>query len=599
MMAKNETNSDHARGRLAWPLAKFGAVALALALSCTESADPDLGFHLATGRAVLANRSIPAQNVLSFAEPNHPWLDHSALSSVALELAYRAGGFVGTRLLQASITALIALFVMGAARRLGARPGIAFFFCALGAWAAAFRFVERPLIFSNLALAAALWTYAVLHERISQAQNDRLKLPCVGAGLAMALGAQLHAGAIFAVAILTAMALGLAIEPWTARYKKPFVDAYVARRAALGLFLATAAALVVAAAMLAMYHPFGVAVLSVPFRIGFDAYLLEHIVEFRAAYELPFRVLAPFWLFFVLAVAVVGANIKRAPLPLLVPVVAGFALAIRHGRFVDLAWITAAPALATLASESLSPLRRENLFASGILVAALLDRTAVAPMKIGPSAAVWPMPLFDVVQSKHLDGPSFVQDGWAGPFLARFWPKERVFFHPVFEAYSKEHIELYQSVRYGEKGWEETFDKYDIQVVLMKHTSEREREFQLGKPNLRQHLAANPGWALLAFDEFGALWVRRNGKNAGALDNLPSMVDPDRGSFVARPKLSRRGLETLLQQGPVTVRLMLLLAVARADDGDRQGVKELLERVARESPDDPRFETTRAFLMKH
>lgn len=586
------------QGPLAWLFARIGAVGLVLALSMTQSADPDLGFHLATGRAVLAAHAIPARNVLSFAEPNHPWLDHSALSSVVFELAYRAGGFVGTRILQISIVVMIALFVMGTARRLGARPAMAFFFCALGAWAAAFRFVERPLIFSNLALAAALWAYSVGQERMISSRHEQVTLPFVGAGLAVAIGAQLHAGAIFAAAILTGMALSLALEPLTARYKNPFVDKNVARRAALFVLLSTIGALVVGAGMLALYHPFGAAVLGVPFRIGFDAYLLEHIVEFRAAYELPLRVLAPYWLFLALAVIVVAANAKRAPLPFVVPILVGFALALRHGRFVDIAWIAAAPPLAALASRRLSPWRWEKVFAAGIFVVSSIDRSMVVPMGMGPAPAVWPIPLFDIVQNTNLKGPSFVQDGWAGPFLARFWPHERVFFHPVFEAYSKEHVELYQNVRYGLPGWEETFDKYDIQFVLMKHTSEREREFQQGKPNLRQRLAANSGWALLAFDEYGALWVRRSGKNAEFVGDAPSLVDPDVGAFAGRPKASRRGLETLLQRGPVTVRLMLLLAVARADDGDRPGVKELLDRVGREAPEDPRFETTRAFLMK-
>ena len=228
--------------RFAWLLARIGAVALVLVLSFTQSADPDLGFHLATGRAVLAAHSIPAQNVLSFAEPNHAWLDHSALSSVAFELAYRVGGFVGTRILQSSIVAMIALFVMGTARRLEARPAMAFFFCALGTWAAAFRFVERPLLFSNLALAAALWAYSVGHERMVRGRNEELTLPCVGAGLAITIGAQLHAGAIFAASILTGIAVGLALEPLTVRYKKPFVEGNLARRAALILSLSTVGA---------------------------------------------------------------------------------------------------------------------------------------------------------------------------------------------------------------------------------------------------------------------------------------------------------------------------------------------------------------------
>lgn len=590
--------NDRRSDKRPWALTKIALGALVTLLAVTESVDADLGFHLATGRAVLAQGAIPARNVMTFAEPDHAWLDHSALSSVALELAHRAAGLRGTLALEALLLVATALFVLGAARRLGARPAVAAAVCALGAWAAAFRFVARPLLFSNLALAAALFACAVALERARAAEHKRAAIAASGAGLSLALGAQLHAGAVFVAIALVGMAAALALEPFVRRKTAPFLERDLARRGALVLLGAALGGIVAAGALLTLYHPFGVRVLSVPFRIGSDPYLGKHIVEFRAPYELPLRVMAPFFLYLAVAAVVVVASLRKAPLPLLLPIVFGFSLALRHGRFVDLAFVAGAPALAALASARLPRLPKEPAVAIVIALAAVLDRTSIAPPKIGLAAAVWPTPLFDAVDHAGIRGPAYVQDGWAGPFLERYWPRERVFFHPVFEAYSDEHAHLYQSIRYGEPGWEEALDRYGVALVIMKHTSEREREFQHEKPNLRQHLAASKSWAIAALDELGAVWVKRDGPNAAVAKELASGVDPDRMAFIGHPRAARAGLEVLYERGPRSVRLMILLAMARADAGEHESAKALLDEAETMAPDDLRVDRARRALLR-
>ncbi|WP_236604873.1 tetratricopeptide repeat protein [Sandaracinus amylolyticus] len=566
-------------------LATLGALALVAVLATNESADPDLGFHLATGRAVLTTGAIPATNVLTFAEPDHPWINQQWLPATAFTLAYDGAGFAGTLLLRIALVVATAAFVLAAARRLGASPELAAAACALGAWAAAFRFVERPLLASNLALAIVLWSCA------GALRSPRPLVHVAIAGLVASIAVHLHAGAIFSLIALLVLAISLALEPLAARLvgREPLPRA---REGALALVVATLGAIALAAITLALYHPHGLAVLGVPLQMASDPYLGEHLIEFRPPWDQPLRVMWPYWALVITSVLVVIAAWRRAPLPLVAMIALGLAISMRHARFADLAWIFVAPSLAALASS----LRVPSALAVVIAIVALVDRSAIAPPAIGPAAAVWPAPLFDAVEQQHIVGPAYVQDGWAGPFLARFWPRERVFFHPSFEAYSDSHFRLYQSIRYGEPGWDRALDDAGVQLVVMKHTSPRERAYQQGRPNLRQHLAASDAWALVAFDELGMVFVRRDGPNAAIAARSPSFVDVDRMAFTRRPRESRAGLEQIAERGPWSVRLALLLAIARADAGDDEGARALLDSAAGTTPDDPRIAAARRVI---
>ncbi|AKF07601.1 hypothetical protein [Sandaracinus amylolyticus] len=566
-------------------LATIGALVLVAVLATSESADPDLGFHLATGRAVLTTGAIPATNVLTFAEPDHPWINQQWLPATAFTLAYEAAGFAGTLLLRIALVVATAAFVLAAARRLDAKPEIAAAACALGAWAAAFRFVERPLLASNLALAIVLWSCA------GALRSPRPLRHVAVAGLAASVAVHLHAGALFSLIAMIVLAVALALEPLAARVVGR--DALPrAREGAIALVAATVGAVALAAITLALYHPHGLAVLGVPLQMASDPYLGEHLVEFRPPWDQPLRVLWPYWALVITSALVVLATWRRAPLPYVAMIALGIAISLRHARFADLAWIFVAPPLAALAST----LRMPRALPVVIAIVALVDRAAIAPPAIGPAAAVWPAPLFDAIDAHRIVGPAYVQDGWAGPFLARFWPRERVYFHPSFEAYSDAHFRRYQSIRYGEPGWDDALDDAGVQLVVMKHTSPRERAFQEGRPNLRQHLAASDAWAFVAFDELGMVLVRRHGPNAPIAARSPSFVDADRMGFTRRPRDSRAGLEELAQRGPWSVRLALLLAIARADDGDDEGARALLEAAASSARGDPRIDAARRVI---
>jgi len=61
-------------------------------LAAVPPLDPDLWWHLANGRLMLATRSIPHVDVYSFSAAGHPWVMHEWLADLAMYLLYQRGG---------------------------------------------------------------------------------------------------------------------------------------------------------------------------------------------------------------------------------------------------------------------------------------------------------------------------------------------------------------------------------------------------------------------------------------------------------------------------------------------------------------------------
>jgi hypothetical protein len=203
--------------------------------------------------------------------------------------------------------------------------------------------------------------------------------------------------------------------------------------------------------------------------------------------------------------------------------------------------------------------------------------------------------MFGFIEEKRLVGPAFVSDGWAGPFLGAFYPRERAFFDPRFEAYSPEMArDVYRGVRYGDPGWDEVLDRFGVQLVLLKYTSAAEARFQLGRENVRQLLARSASWSLVGFTDTGELFVRREGPNAYAARSLgiPG-VEPDRATFIGAPATAAGPLELAIERGFHDNRVLVLAAVAVAASGDRAEAERLLDRADAQRPADPRVADAR------
>ncbi|MBS0658962.1 MAG: hypothetical protein JSR82_12045 [Verrucomicrobia bacterium] len=595
------------RSARAAPVAAAALVAaVACALAAFRASDPDLGFHFATGRAVLALRAVPGTNVLSHTQPDHPWLLHQWAPATLFELVRVRAGIVGVTVVKIGIVALTWLVVLSASWRAAGRetaPRLAaVLLTLLGAVAASFRFVERPLLFTDLAM--ALVVLALVAYADAEARDRRRWL--VLAGVTTVVASHLHAGAVNAYAMLLLAAGAALVEPWRARVLATEPVAPFGRADARALVVTALVAFGAAAATLALYNPHGVRVLTVPFLMTADTWQAEHLVEFRPLHRFPVRALWSAWSFVGVATLCVVAGVRRVHGALLALFFGLLFFALRHVRVAYDFAVVAAPA-ATLGARAVLarlPQRRTlTLRVSAVLAVAVAVIAVVGPLHnwtrftrgFGYDEGVFPRGLVEQIRARGLVGPMYVSDGWAGPVLGELYPAERAFYDPRLEAYDPAFVrDVYQRIRYGEPGWSELLDRHRVQLVLMKYTSPGERAFQGGRDNLRQLLARDPRWALVAFDDHGELFVRVDGPNAAVAraDAIP-FVEPDRGTL-SNPKAAWPGLARALERSPRSMRALLLGAVAARVAGHPDRARALLAEAEARDPDDPRLPAVRS-----
>jgi hypothetical protein len=520
-------------------------------LGIGEARDPDLGFHLAIGRFIRATGRILDHNPFTFIEPAPEWVLPQGVAVAMFDWIVDQAGIGALILFKAALVALTFGLLFRLAVRLGASTLAVGLAVTLAALAASLRFVERPLLFSNLAFAAVM--LGLVEARLATGWRRWGALG--GVVLAVSLASQLHAGAVFSYFLLALVAVSILLERARARLSalsgNPWTPGLATGvRAGWMVAALAAAAAILAAAILALYHPFPLRVLETPFVLGTDRFLLDHVIEFRPAWRLPFETLRGYWLLVVLGLAalVYGARHLHAAL-ILVPL-AFLLLSLRHARFIDLYAIAIAPTLALGLHAFFAVHARRRLLASAILGATILigtaDHLTQTRVRLGYAPEVFAKAPLDFVQKMKLTGPAFVSDGWAGAFLMRFFPQERVFFFAAFDAFLPEHYRDYMDIRYGKPGWDQRLDALGVELCVLKYTSATERQFQGGASNLRQHLVRDSRWALLYLDDLGEIFVRRTGKNAGTIaDHAITGLDPDRGEWFHPNQDSLRALQSL------------------------------------------------------
>jgi hypothetical protein len=541
--------------------------------ACTELLDGDLGFHLATGREVLRSGHIPSTNVLSYTNPQHPWLLHQWLPGVLFELLHRKFGLSALQLLRMGLVSVTWLAAYGAARFAGATAWLATAAMLLGESAAAFRFELRPYLFTHLSLAVVIASAAAF-LRAQQAGDVRRARKSLAVGALTAAGAaHLHAGVIDSWLAFVALSVGCACEPWRVRWFSAASLLPAPLSAARMALIALLSSIALAALTLALYHPYGARSLLFPFDMGSDAYLAQHLVEFRPPFRFPFSVLAAYWALLGLCVAALALRV-RALHPFWPLVMLGFLLlSLKHARMgYDFA-LAGAPFLAVALTPVLDKLRAGVTLLALTAIAPLLvlQHYELQPFGVRLSPRTWPPYLFDYLERHHLDGRAYVSDAWAAPLLGRVYPKQKAFFDNRFEAYPRAFsVDVYQRIRYGQPGWDSLLDRYGVQIVLMRYTTPGEAELQGHKPNLRQLLAHDPRWTLVTFDDAGELFVRTQGQYAelARARALPA-IDPDGAHFFARPRTLLAALTREVESGNPSARVRVFLAYAALDAGDR------------------------------
>jgi hypothetical protein len=335
-----------------------------------------------------------------------------------------------------------------------------------------------------------------------------------------------------------------------------------------GWLLGMAAA---SALLLTLANPYGVEVLLLPFRFSSDTWFHAHLVEYRPPPFLPALFPGLWGSIFLGGAVLAGSALVRARrgglggahVFGLLALGAYSWLVLKHQRIMYPYALVAAYVAAPWTDDLLLLLRgRARRLAVAVTV-------ALAVALSGYSLHLWathgspgfgldprhhPARLLDFVESEGLPEPTFVSDAWGGTWLWAFYPERRAFVDNRLEAYPFAfYKDVYQSIRYGEEGWEEKLAVYGVKTAVLKYGTPGELHFLEGRPSLRQRMLQDEDWRLVYWDDLGQIFVRRDAVPPGCARCADTRhFDPDRmeGSRPTLHLVAAEAREVLEKSGP-------------------------------------------------
>jgi len=180
------------------------------AMGLREAYDSDMWWHLATGRTIVEQRTIPRHDVFSYTVPEHRWFTHEWLTQVGMYGLYRIGGTAALVVAAAAVVTVTLALVyvrcvnglsVRAALRGEGRPFLAIPVVLLGAVASAITWGPRPQLLNGLLMALFL----LLLARYRRAPSSRATwaLPPL-----IVLWANLHSGFYLGLGLLGVVLAG-------------------------------------------------------------------------------------------------------------------------------------------------------------------------------------------------------------------------------------------------------------------------------------------------------------------------------------------------------------------------------------------------------
>lgn len=443
--------------------------------------DGDVSWHIAAGRWILENRSLPRVDPFSFTMAGQPWLAIEWGAEIAYAAAYDLAGYAG-------LAAVVALAMMALTAvlfwHLRERAGPVALLVSL----TAFYLVFVPFVMARPHLLAmpilALWAAVLLQARDAGGEPPFLLLPL------MVVWANLHGSFVFGFIIAAAVALDVLVMTNWNRHA-------LLRWFAFGIG-SVVASLLNAYGLPGFVHPFAISSMKV----------LPFIGEWKASSP---EVTPLFYA--VLLAGLAGLLVKRPRFTAGELLLLLFALAmafwhVRHQAvFIILAVLVAGQ---RLASENIlkrastgSRKGREMAMAAGLAGAILAASIRAAVPLDWPESKSRPWTLISSIPPALRSQPVFNEYGFGGPLILS---GIRPYIDGRADMYGDEFVERYAKITNGDfKEFDAVARQYGIAWTMMPPQSLLARE-----------LDRRPDWKRLYADEIGAIHVRAGAQPAAA-----------------------------------------------------------------------------------
>ncbi|TKJ31133.1 MAG: hypothetical protein CEE40_02430 [Chloroflexi bacterium B3_Chlor] len=462
-------------------------------MASREVTDPDFWWHLRTGQHILETRSIPRQDIFSYALPDQPWITHEWLTEVILYLIYSVSGQEGLILTFAAlITGAFGLLYL----QCPGRPYLAAFVIILAAITSAVTWGVRPQMFSLFLSSAFLY---ILHSY----ERGRTKIIWLMPPL-MVLWANLHGTFLLGLVFPSVHIVGATI----ANLCRGSGEQTLAWRDVRRLLIVT---LIAGVAPLA--NPNGIRLLLYPFGTLGSPAMQAYIMEWFSPdfHQIQFQPLA---LFILLIVVALGLS-RRTPSATGFLFLVGFGYAsLRSARHIPFFVLTGTPILAAQLlhiwqrskwSRRFTPRRRQRATIYLVLNWLLLSLVVFGgAIKVGltlrgnvaAQRAAFPVEAVDFIVERRITGNMYNLYHWGGYLIWRLYPDHKVFIDGRADVYGDAFIDQYLQVYQLREGWEEPLDAYEVTLVIIDE----------GSP-LSTVLNERPDWERRYADEKAAIFV--------------------------------------------------------------------------------------------
>ena len=482
-------------------------------LAAVPPLDPDLWWHLANGRLMLATHAIPHADVYSFSAAGHPWVMHEWLADLAMYLLFQAGGLPWLVAVFAGVVTAAAVCLYMLLRRTGLTPSAAVVLTLTGALAGSTAWGARPQLLN--VLFCGLLLLGLIEYRAGRLHAWMLP-PFIW------LWANLHSAFVVGVIISGLFLAGEAVDAWR------MGEGTMPRRR-----LAALAAAIGAGCVLAFINPFGIQTILFSFGTLTSPLIQNNIQEWASPdFHSMTGLLVEGIIFLLLAGLATGRVRARTSEWLLA--FALLYLALSSQRHVPLFVLAAAPLMARCAqallglASSLLPaadrpaqsqvaaLRWKPALPAGhtmtlgainlalliIVGTGMIAYRAVPNLRPEAQAAsikaALPVQAADALARTGRPLRVFNYYDYGGYLLWRLYPDGgRVYIDGRVEVYGPQVFSRYLRVSYLASGWQEVLAEAHPDAIVLPSAHP-----------LTGILGQDSGWSLLSRDEVATVFIR-------------------------------------------------------------------------------------------
>lgn len=462
-------------------------------MSARTVSDPDLWWHLATGRYIVQTHSIPRYDVFSYTATDHKWITHEWLTQVGMFGLYNLGG-LSALLLATCVVVTLSFFIVYI--QCEARPHLAVFAVLVGALASAVTWGPRPQMLNILF--SALLLYLLQLVRVE-------KRPLWWAfPLLTAVWVNLHSGYFLGYVILGAVLVGDGLAHLLDVRTPATLDRHGLRNLTLALGASVIAALL---------NPNGFKMLWYPFETLGSKAMQEYIQEWAPpAFNRP-----EYWptiaLLFGGMLALVFSRRRRDMSDLLLFFGFGF-MALLSARHIPLFAVAAAPILTRYGAQielgrlrwDLSrlpparPPRGALLFLNWLLVVLFVLAGAVRVADVltknrAAEASRFPVRAVEFIERQGWgERRMYNSYNWGGYLL---WRGYKVFIDGRADVYLDDFMNEYVLTYQLRGDWRVPLNRYAVEYILIERDA-----------SLAALLDESAEWERVYEDELAAIWTR-------------------------------------------------------------------------------------------